>query len=353
MRRSLIFLLVSVLTLGSLGTLAPPASADSGFEQEFLQRLNQTRTSRGLAPLSLHSGLSQDARNWSANMRNRNLLYHTPSQQMQNEIARVVPNWQRIGENIGQGYDVAGLHNAFFNSPGHRANMLGDFNRVGIGVVRNGQQTWVTFRFVKAPVSAPAPSPSPSGTSTSFVDVPNNAYYTDAVRWLARTGMTTGVGGTNRYEPHGTVTRAQMATFLWRLAGQPRRNATRFSDVPQSAYYSDAVNWMRATSLTTGVGGSNRFDPNGPVTREQMSAFLHRFAGNKAPGTRHPFVDVPRSSYADTPVSWLHRYRITTGTSPNRYTPQGVVTRAQMAAFLHRLADTNSAMGSDAIRIRV
>jgi hypothetical protein len=151
MRRALLLLLVALLSIGSLGVAAGPAAADAGQEQEFLRLLNETRAAHGLAPMILDGGLSVDARSWSAHMNARVLLYHTPAMQMRDEVARVVPAWQRIGENIGVGYDVQGLHNAFFNSTGHRANMLGDYNRLGVGVSRNGSQIWVTFRFVKGP----------------------------------------------------------------------------------------------------------------------------------------------------------------------------------------------------------
>jgi hypothetical protein len=353
MRRLLIFVLTALLALGTFGATASPATAaPADDENAFLSLLNQTRQANGRAPVVLDPGLSVDARVWSGVMAQKNLLHHTDSTRMVNEVKRVVPDWQRLGENVGVGYGVQSLHDAFWNSAGHRANMLGDYNRVGIGVVHSGGKIWVTFRFVLgSPISG---STGGSTTKSGFPDVPDSAYYADAVGWLSKTGITTGVGNTGMFQPNGTVTRAQMATFLWRLAGQPRASARSFSDVPSGAYYASAVDWLRATGLTTGVGGTNSFNPNGGVTRDQMAAFLHRFAGEMALSGRHGFVDVPRTSFADSAVTWLAQYGITTGIAgTNRFDPGGTVTRGQMATFLHRLNGSRDALASGAQAIRV
>ncbi len=78
-----------------------------------------------------------------------NGLRHDPN--LAGVVSAIVPGWTRAGENVGVGFDVQGLHNAFANSPGHLGNMLGDYNRVGIGVVRVGDKIWVTVRFARAP----------------------------------------------------------------------------------------------------------------------------------------------------------------------------------------------------------
>jgi hypothetical protein len=354
MRKALLLFLVPLLALATLGLVAPPAAASATEENHFLSLLNQARRANGLSPMVLDSGLSHDARRWSSTMGAANLLYHTPNQQMMNEVARVVPAWQRIGENVGVGYDVQGLHNAFWNSPGHKANMLSDFNRVGIGVVFQQGKTWVTFRFVKGPaITGSTGQTTVSPGTRTFPDVPDNAYYADAVAWAVRKKVTNGVGTTGLYQPNSSVTRAEMATFLWRMAGQPKAKGKQFADVSGSAYYARAVKWMRSRGLTTGVGGTNRYAPGSPVTREQMAAFLHRFAGDKKVSSQHRFVDVPRTSFANDSISWLQRFRITKGTAPGRFSPGQPVSRAQMATFLHRLATTRKAMSGKAIKIRL
>ena len=364
MRKFLTLLLAPLLVFATLGLGAEPATAASSQELQFLTLLNNARRSNGLSAMVLDSSLSYDARRWSSTMGSKDLLYHTPNSQMIAEVGRVVPDWIRMGENVGVGYDIPGLHQAFWNSPPHRANMLSDFNKVGIGVVYADGKTWVTFRFVRDPslstsgttggTSGGTTSPPPPKPGTrSFPDVPDNAYFADAVAWMKNKDLTTGAGSSGLYLPNSLVTRGQMATFLWRIAGSPSSNAPQFGDVAYNAFYARAVRWMRAKDLTTGVGGTNRFAPNLPVTREQMAAFLHRFAGEKSVIGRHPFGDVPYSSYADEAITWLHRFHITTGVAPGRFSPGGQVTRAQMAAFLHRMLSHRSSLGQRSIKIRL
>ena len=329
---------------------ASPASASIvSDESTFLALLNQTRAKHGKPPLTINSALSSDARRWSQHMVAQNRLYHTPTAQMKSEVARVVPGWRLIGENIGYAGSVKQLHDALYASKGHRDNMLGNFTHVGIGVAYQGGRVWVTFRFVSgAPVMGSA---SVVGTA-GFPDVLPSAYYAAPVKWLVDEKITTGVGDTGLFMPGTTVNRAQMATFLWRLAGSPTPpSGPRFADVPPNVYYSTAVAWLRARGITSGVGGSNYYQPSAPVTREQMAAFLHRFAGEKLVTAGHGFRDVARSSYADAAIRWLVRYEITTGTGPSTYAPHAPVTRGQMATFLYRLARADHAFTASGVRI--
>lgn len=157
--------LVAVL-VALVGPAAPAQADDVGDEWAFVQLINEERTRNGLAPLT-HLGSMRDvARAQSIRMGQQNRLHHNPN--LRDDVAARVPDWQRAGENVGQGWDVEGLHRAFMNSPGHRANVLGDYNYVGLGVVRAGGYTWVTEVFLKAPggkpslqATAPAPPPPP------------------------------------------------------------------------------------------------------------------------------------------------------------------------------------------------
>lgn len=173
---------------------------------------------------------------------------------------------------------------------------------------------------------------------TGFSDVRGSEFYAAAVAWMSDTGLTTGVGGTGEYQPGGAITRAQMATFLWRLDGQPTGNpAHGFVDVPSAAYYSEAVRWLRATGLTTGVGGSNAFAPDAVLTRAQMATFLWRYAGESQGNPGHGFVDVPAGIYYDQAVRWLKANGITTGVGgTNRFEPDSALNRGQMATFIWR-----------------
>ncbi len=176
-------------------------------------------------------------------------------------------------------------------------------------------------------------APGPGG----FFDVSSDKYYGPAVGWLAGRGITTGTG-IGEFSPDGPVTRAQMATFLWRYRGQPSgAPAAAFSDVPRGTYYSAAVDWLSQTGITTGTG-FGRFSPDDPVTRGQMAAFLWRLENRPGGSPRAGFSDVPSGKYYTQAVDWLLHRGITTGLGAGRYGPDEVVTRGQMATFLWRLA---------------
>jgi hypothetical protein len=143
--------LVAVLLLfgltGGIDT-ARAATDPAQAEQQFTSLLNQTRAGHGMAALQSDPAAAIVAREWSTQMATEGRLYHNP--ELKEDVERVVTlNWSRLGENVGYGGSVPSLHDAFYNSAGHRANMLGDFNRVGVGVVVT-DRVWVTFVFIKA-----------------------------------------------------------------------------------------------------------------------------------------------------------------------------------------------------------
>jgi hypothetical protein len=175
--------------------------------------------------------------------------------------------------------------------------------------------------------------------STTFSDVPPTAYYAADAAWLKERGITTGwAGDPNTFAPDVVVTRAQMATFLWRMSGSPAATGTGFADVPAGTYYATAVAWLKTRGVLTGYAGDpNRFAPDEAVTRAQMATFLWRLAGQPA-ATNGGFTDVPAGTSYATAANWLKATGITTGYAGNTTTfaPTIPVTRAQMAAFLHR-----------------
>ncbi|MCB1029445.1 MAG: S-layer homology domain-containing protein [Microthrixaceae bacterium] len=170
-----------------------------------------------------------------------------------------------------------------------------------------------------------------------FDDVPDGRYYTDPVLWLVQEGITSGTGP-GRYSPDRNVTRAQMAAFLWRTAGEPAPVFDHgFGDVPADAYYTDAVSWLAERNITSGTS-EGVYSPNAAVNRAQMATFLWRMVGAPRPGVDHGFDDVVAGGYYERAVAWLLRQGITTGTGPGVYSPNRAVSRAQMAAFLNRRA---------------
>lgn len=173
--------------------------------------------------------------------------------------------------------------------------------------------------------------------SGTFCDVRNAAYYADAVTWMVAAGITTGVSDL-LYGPDQSLTRAQMVTFLWREAGKPTGHPSPgFVDVPAGAYYADAVAWAKASGITTGTSRTT-FAPGHDVTRGQLVTLLWRRAGEPGASAPEQFVDVPGGRYYSAAVGWAKDNGITTGTSPWTFSPESPVTRGQAAAFLHRAA---------------
>jgi hypothetical protein len=184
-----------------------------------------------------------------------------------------------------------------------------------------------------------------------FPDVSTTRYYHDAVNWMVAHSITDGFGNTGRFEPDQSVTRAQMVAFLWRMMDAPTGYpAHGFSDVPANSYYEQAVRWAKAVGVTNGYGNTGRYEPHLNVTRGEMASFLWRVAGSKPGATPHTFPDVPPRAHCNDAVSWALFHGITNGYgNTGRYEPQLDVTRGQTAAFMHRLA---SVRGAWAINVR-
>jgi hypothetical protein len=144
--------IVSVLltTVLAVAVMAPAANAAS-HESDSLALLNAERRAAGLAPLTMHSDLTDDALAWTLHMQNQGSLSHNPN------LAAVAANWEKLGENVGLGTSIASLHEAFMASSGHRGNILGDFDSVGIAVVEETtSKLWITVVFMKT-LDSPAP----------------------------------------------------------------------------------------------------------------------------------------------------------------------------------------------------
>ena len=109
-----------------------------------------------------------------------------------------------------------------------------------------------------------------------FQDVPSDAWYAGAVERVCAAGLMNGTGPT-AFSPGGTVTRGQITAILHRLAGEPQVRGSSFSDVPASAYYAGAVAWAARRGLVEGFDDGT-FRPDLPVSRQQLAAVLWRYA---------------------------------------------------------------------------
>lgn len=178
-----------------------------------------------------------------------------------------------------------------------------------------------------------------SASTDGFTDISSDKYYFDAINWAVGSGITLGTTEST-FSPNDVCTRAQIVTFLWRAAGRPVYNdgVLQFIDVPQSAYYYNAVKWAERNNITEGTD-STHFSPNATCTRAQIVTFLmraKRFAGD-APDV--DFVDVTVGSYYYKAVCWATKYGVTLGTDATHFSPNAGCTRAQVVTFLYRAKD--------------
>lgn len=216
--------------------------------------------------------------------------------------------------------------------------------------------TWEVASVTVGPVAARLGQSTDLGTLTlvpPFRDVSFGGGFVAEIAWLAQQGISEGYavgGGAREFRPADTVSRADMAAFLYRLAGRPAftpPTTTPFTDVPKSHWFYEEITWLAAQGITLGydVGGGKRaYRPDEPVLREHMAAFLYRFTGSPAytaPGSP-PFRDVPRSHGFYREIAWLADRGITAGYAvaggAREYRPGQPVLREQMAAFMYRHA---------------
>ena len=167
-----------------------------------------------------------------------------------------------------------------------------------------------------------------------FYDVPNGAYFYEAVKWAVKSGVTNGLSDT-MFGPYESCTRAQIVTFLWRAAGSPEpKTASSFTDVSASAYYAKAVAWAVENGITNGMTETT-FAPDATCTRGQSVTFLHRALKGTASGSVN-FTDVPANAFYTDAVNWAVANNVTNGTSNTTFSPNADCTRAEIVTFLYR-----------------
>lgn len=168
-----------------------------------------------------------------------------------------------------------------------------------------------------------------------FYDVPNNAYFYEAVKWAVKNGITTGVGN-GLFAPEQPCTRAQIVTFLWRAAGspEPKGAASGMTDVVSGSYYEKAVAWAIENGITTGTT-TTTFSPDATCTRAQAVTFLARALKAKAASAAE-FSDVPTGSYFADAVAWAAANGVTEGIGGGLFGSDNDCTRGQIVTFLYR-----------------
>ena len=178
---------------------------------------------------------------------------------------------------------------------------------------------WYYFSldYINHPVSAPE----------SFSDVKSTDYFSDAVNWASRQGVTNGIGG-GKFGPERTVVRKDAVTFLWRAMGRPEpvSKSSGFYDVEAGSYYEKPVIWAVENGITTGIGGG-RFDPDGTLAQDQMLTFIWRTLGEPGKTGAQPW-------YADS-ERWAESAGLTVGTGKG-YDHSSACPRADVVYYLYR-----------------
>lgn len=179
----------------------------------------------------------------------------------------------------------------------------------------------------------------PAGPST-FSDVAAGSTFAADIAYVSQKGLMSGKGG-GLFKPQESITRGQLVTILYRLEGQPAVSGAGFPDVAAGSYCEKAVKWAAANGITAG-GKDGLFRPNDSITREQLATFLYRYNNYKGyvvakQADLSAFSDSGSvSSYAKDALSWANGTGLVNGTSDGRLNPSGGATRGQAAAILHR-----------------
>lgn len=169
--------------------------------------------------------------------------------------------------------------------------------------------------------------------SEAHAYVAENRYFTKPVQWMVSKRIVD-TKNPNCFRPDALVSRADTALFLWRMEQRPQAPQHPFRDVVGEEY-NKAISWLHEAGISRGKENST-FAPNDTVSRAELAAFLHRLAGSPSI-TEHRFTDLT-AVWQEQPVAWMSSTGIATGTSSTEFSPDEPLDYAQLATFLYRYA---------------
>lgn len=189
-------------------------------------------------------------------------------------------------------------------------------------------------------VSATVSLNASAASASTMTDIPSGSWYESAVRYCLNNNYMNGESET-KFNPNGTVSRAQMVQVLYNLEGQPGYTSghTPFVDITPGSWYYNAVRWSEENGIADGTSATT-FEPNAPVTREQVATFFANYAKFKnnysgAQSDLSKYSDQNKiSAWAKENISWAVNYGLMSGTSETTLDPQGTCIRAQLAQFI-------------------
>jgi uncharacterized protein YkwD len=298
-----------------------PASAEGG--SGFVGMVNDYRTDSGRAPVGWHAAIDAITNDRAQEMAAAGEIGHD-FDALIDRFARDGICWRGFGEIVARNRDgdFASFGEQWWVSETHHNVMLGDYTHASGSRVRDAEGRWVgVMIFVKLCGAQDA---------SGFSDIASSKFYQD-ILWLVEAEITAGCSST-RFCPTGLVTRGQMASFISRALDLPATSRDYFDDDDGSTHESN-INRFAHEDLTSGCD-SRRYCPNGLVSRAQMATFLARALGLPA-ASRDYFSDDDGSPH-EANINRVAAAGITGGCADGRFCPDGIVTRGQMAAFLHR-----------------
>ena len=185
-----------------------------------------------------------------------------------------------------------------------------------------------------------------------FTDVSKKDWFYNDAMFVYKNGLMLGTSKT-LFSPHGTVTRGMMATILWRMEGSlAPKGENSFTDVEAGRWYADAITWTAENGIFAGYN-KDKFGPDDPITREQLTAIFYRYADYKGykltvTGNLDKFEDADKiTDYAKTVMQWAVGNGLIKGKAETLLDPQGTATRAEIAAMLHRFIEKVKPMQAD------
>jgi uncharacterized protein YkwD len=327
MVRSIAAALSAALLMSS--TLAVgPARADTdrpkaSVEAAFVEEINRERTRRGLSALRVSLQQQRKGREHSQLMRDTGRLHHPAS--LGSEI---YPSdaWAGVAENAGRSRSVERGHANFMASDPHRRNILGDWTHVAVGVAYDGNDIWITQRFVRV---------RPGHVLPMFRDMPSSSWKRSAIQraWLRE--LLQGCGR-DRVCADRRLSRAQMATMVARAAGYGDRSAltVRFDDVRVADTHAPGIGALVERGVTLGCTAAS-FCPDAGVSRAEAASLISRARRWTAEQQRY-FRDVPPEATHYGTVNRLAERGVTNGCARSRYCPRDEVSRVEAARMLDR-----------------
>lgn len=173
-----------------------------------------------------------------------------------------------------------------------------------------------------------------------FNDVDKDAWYAEAVNFVVTRGVMSGISE-NTFSPDAQATRGTIALIIKNIDGTSEKVYWSYLDVPEDAWYADAVAWCSETNIMKGYGGGY-FGPDDSITREQLVSILYRYAQYRnfsnleTTGVElleyNDYANI--SGYAGGPMQWALKNSIISGKENNMLDPQGIATRAEIAQII-------------------